>query len=219
VKPTPGRWAAVSDFDGTITTFDVGDALLLRCGAADRAAIEASYAPGVKVTEHMRRSFAACGLTPGRIQDFARRSVKPRRGFPAFAAACAAAGAPLVVVSGGIDLYAGPFFEKLGIRPDKVYIGRGRAAAKGIRLSYPFLRGLGLPAFKAARVKALKRAGYAVAFFGDGPSDLPAARAADRVFAAGRLLALCRREGLAAEPLTDFRRAAALFKREAACTR
>lgn len=208
-------WAAVSDFDGTITTFDVGDALLLHCGRADRAMIAASYAPGVRVEDFMREAFSGARLTAGQIEAFVLRRVKSRPGFPAFAGFCGEAGIPLEIVSGGIDLYAEPFFRRLGLKP-RSFFGRGRVTPSGVKLAYPFLKSADLPSFKASRVRRLRRAGRRVVFFGDGPSDFEAARLADRVYAAGRLLKLCRAGGVAALPLTDFRKATAFLRAETA---
>jgi len=57
---------------------------------------------------------------------------------------------------------------------------------------------------KGALTRWLRRPGQVVVAFGDGGRDLCMARAADLVFARGRLLELCRQEGLPAVELTDF---------------
>jgi len=85
----------------------------------------------------------------------------------------------------------------------------------GVSIRYPFLRRLDLSAFKESRVLRQKRAGRKVVFFGDGPNDLKAAAAADKVYAAGRLYRLCRERGIPVSPLTDFRKAAGFIKKEA----
>ena len=208
------RWAAVSDFDGTITLRDVGDHLLLHFGLADRRTIEESYAPGVKVEDFMTRAFSGAGLTEEVIADFVKTKVRARRGFRAFVLFCEKAGVPFEIASGGIDLYADPFFRKHGVAV-KSFFGRGRVLKGGISLHYPFLRRIDLSSFKASRVARQQRLGRRVVFFGDGPNDLKAASLADKVYAAGRLLRLCRENGVAAAPLTDFRKAAAFLRAEA----
>ena len=199
-------WAAVSDFDGTITLRDVGDHLLLHYGFSDRKTIEESYSLKVRVEDFMKRAFAGAKLTEEVIAGFVREKVRARAGFRDFILFCESAGVPFEIASGGIDLYADPFFKKHGVSV-KSFFGRARVVKGGIRIDYPFLKRMDLSAFKASRVSRLKRAGYRVVFFGDGPNDLKAAELADKVYATGRLLRLCRERGVAASPLMDFNKA------------
>lgn len=205
-------WAAVSDFDGTITLRDVGDHLLLHYGFADRKTIEESYSLKVRVEDFMKRAFAGAKLTEKVIAGFVREKVRARAGFRDFILFCEAAGVPFEIASGGIDLYADPFFKKHGVAV-KSFFGRARVVKGGIRINYPFLKRMDLSAFKASRVSRLKAAGYKVVFFGDGPNDLKAAELADKVYATGRLLRLCRERGIAASPLLSFARAAGFIKK------
>lgn len=199
-------WAAVSDFDGTVTLRDVGDHLLLHYGFSDRKTIEESYSLKVRVEDFMKRAFSGAKLTEEVIAGFVREKVRARAGFRDFILFCEAAGVPFEIASGGIDLYADPFFAKHGVKV-KSFFGRARVVKGGIRIDYPFLRRMDLSAFKASRVSRLKRAGYRVVFFGDGPNDFKAAGLADKVYATGRLLRLCRERGVAASPLMDFNKA------------
>ena len=205
-------WAAVSDFDGTITLRDVGDHLLLHYGFSDRKTIEASYSLKVRVEDFMKSAFAGARLTEETIAGFVREKVRARPGFREFILFCEAAGVPFEIASGGVDLYADPFFEMHGVKV-KSFFGRARVVKGGIRITYPFLKLMDLSAFKASRVSRLKRAGYKVVFFGDGPNDFKAAALADKVYAAGRLLKLCRAQGITASALTDFNKAARYIRK------
>jgi len=215
VKNATGHWAAVSDFDGTITLRDVGDHLLLHYGFSDRKTIEASYSLKVRVEDFMKRAFAGAKLTEKVIACFVRKKVRARPGFREFALFCEAGGIPFEIVSGGVDLYADPFFKKHGVKV-KSFFGRARVVKDGIRISYPFLKRLDLSSFKASRVRRMKAAGYRVVFFGDGPNDLKAAALADKVYAANRLLKLCRERGIPASPLADFSRAVNFIRKNKA---
>jgi len=208
-------WAAVSDFDGTITLRDVGDHLLLHYGFSDKETIEASYSLKVRVEDFMKRAFSGAKLTEEMIAGFVREKVRARPGFREFVLFCEAAGLPFEIASGGVDLYADPFFEKHGVKV-KSFFGKARVVEHGIKITYPFLKRMDLSTFKASRVSRMKRAGYKVVFFGDGPNDLKAAALADKVYAAGRLLRLCRERDIAASPLTDFARAVNFLKKEQA---
>jgi 2-hydroxy-3-keto-5-methylthiopentenyl-1-phosphate phosphatase len=204
-------WAAVSDFDGTITLRDVGDHLLLHYGFADKKTIEESYSLKVKVEDFMKRAFAGAALSEKVIADFVRTKVRTRPGFREFIFFCERSGVPFEIASGGVDLYADPFFENHGVKV-KSFFGRARVTGNGIKITYPFLRRTTLSDFKASRVGRFRRAGYKVVFFGDGPNDLKAAMLADKVYAAGRLLRLCRERGIAASPLISYARAATYIK-------
>lgn len=208
-------WAAVSDFDGTITLRDVGDHLLLHYGFSDRKTIEASYSLKMRVEDFMKSAFAGARLTEEMIAGFVREKVRSRPGLREFILFCESEGIPLEIVSGGIDLYADPFFKKHGVKV-KSFFGKARVVKGGLKITYPFLKRMDLSAFKASRVAGMKRAGYKVVFFGDGPNDLKAAALADKVYAAGRLLKLCRERGVAASPLTDFGKAVTFIKKNTA---
>ncbi len=205
-------WAAVSDFDGTITLRDVGDHLLLHYGFSDKKTIEASYSLKVRVEDFMKRAFSGATLSEEVIASFVRKKVRARPGFRDFALFCEAAGVPFEIASGGVDLYADPFFKKHGVKV-RSFFGKAKVLRTGIRISYPFLKSTDLSSFKASRVSRLKNAGYRVVFFGDGPNDLKAAALADKVYAAGRLLKLCRERGIEASPLASFTRAVNFIKR------
>ncbi len=207
-------WAAVSDFDGTITLRDVGDHLLLHYGFSDRKTIEESYSLKVRVEDFMKRAFAGARLTEDVIAAFVREKVKARPGFREFILYCEKNDVPLEIASGGVDLYADPFFKKHGVTV-KSFFGKARVVKGGIKIHYPFLKRTDLSSFKESRVKRFKRSGRRVVFFGDGPNDLKAAAAADKVYAAGRLLKLCRERGIKASPLTCFASAAAFLKKQA----
>jgi len=205
-------WAAVSDFDGTVTLRDVGDHLLLHYGFADKKTIEESYSLKVKVEDFMKRAFAGAALSEKTIADFVRKEVRTRPGFRQFILFCEASGVPFEIASGGVDLYADPFFKKHGVKV-KSFFGRARVVKGGIRITYPFLRRTNLSDFKASRVARFQRAGRRVVFFGDGPNDFKAACLADKVYAAGRLLRLCRERGVPAEQLRSYARAADFIKK------
>jgi 2-hydroxy-3-keto-5-methylthiopentenyl-1-phosphate phosphatase len=208
-------WAAVSDFDGTVTLRDVGDHLLLHYGFADRKTIEESYSLKVRVEDFMKRAFAGAALTEKVIADFVREKTRARRGFRDFVLFCERNAVPFEIASGGVDLYADPFFAKHGVKV-RSFFGRARVVKGGIRIHYPFLKTTTLSAFKASRVKRFKAAGRKVVFFGDGPNDLKAASLADKVYAADRLYRLCRERGIPAEKLTDFNLATAFLRKQ--CT-
>jgi HAD superfamily phosphoserine phosphatase-like hydrolase len=206
------KWAVVSDFDGTLTLEDVGDAILTEFGVFTAEDIERSYAPGQSVERWMKRGFARLGATRREIESFILREMRPRRGLRALSHFCAGRGVPFEIVSGGADIYAGPLLRAWGVKARSSF-GRTRRKERGWDVEYADLDGSSLPAFKESRVRHYKELGRRVLFCGDAPSDLRAAGLADKVFAAGRLRALCRAKGIKFSPLRDLREAAAFIEK------
>ncbi|MFH1619514.1 MAG: HAD-IB family phosphatase [bacterium] len=200
----PQSWAVVTDFDATITDRDAGDTLLLHFGICTPEEINRSYGKSVVLEEWMKRVFRRVRLSDSRIAGFVRNSIRIRPGFMQFVSFCRKKGIPLEIVSGGLDVYAAPFFNRWRIKGVKSYMGKTRREGQGLRVSYPFLKGLKLDEFKAHRVRVLKRNGYRVLFMGDGTADFPGAKAADAVFSRLRLHKLCREGGVKTRKLTDF---------------
>ncbi len=196
-------WAVVTDFDGTITLKDVGDALLRHFKAATREEIERSYAPHVKMEEWMKEYFRPLTASKKDIEAYVLASTRLRGGFKEFRAFCAAEGIPLEIASGGLDLYIECLLKKWGLKIKSFY-GFTRFTSGGVRVTFPCLKGTTLDAFKTARVRHYQRLGYKVVFCGDGTSDLKAARAADAVFAAKRLRRFCREEDVKNRQLKNF---------------
>ncbi|HOI41954.1 MAG TPA: HAD-IB family phosphatase [Elusimicrobiales bacterium] len=206
------KWAAVSDFDGTLTLEDVGDAILTEFGVFTAEDIERSYAPGQSVETWMRRGFARLSASRREIESFILRAMKPRRGLRAFSGFCSRRRIPFDIVSGGADIYARPLLRAWGVKARSSF-GRARRRGRGWDVEYADLRGSTLPAFKESRVRHYKKSGRRVLFCGDAPSDLRAAALADKVYAAGRLRALCRARGIKFSTLTDLAAAADFMDR------
>jgi 2-hydroxy-3-keto-5-methylthiopentenyl-1-phosphate phosphatase len=197
-----GKWAVVTDFDGTITLKDVGDSILRHFKVSTKEEIGLSYAPNVKMEVWMKKYFRPTASKKN-IEAYVLDSTRLRGGFREFHAFCAGANVPLEIVSGGVDLYIDCLLKEWGLKIKSFY-GFTRFSAGGLRLTFPCLKGTTLDAFKARRVRHYRRLGYKVAFCGDGTSDLKAARAADAVFATKRLRRYCLEEGVRNRQLKNF---------------
>ncbi len=205
MEPLNEKWAVVSDFDDTITTFDIGDAITLHFGAADAVEVRNSYRPGVKVEEWMEEVFGRLNTGPGEIRKFVLKTSRLRAGFGSFLKLCGKKRIPFEIVSGGLDIYAKPLLKKWKIKGRPFFFGTARwLRSGGIKASYPFLKKCTLEDFKASRVKAFQKKGFKVIFFGDGTSDFKAADCADIVFSRRKLLLLCRKNKIRTKYLYDF---------------
>jgi len=197
-------WAVVLDFDGTITTRDISDAILNRYGRVTERDIEDSCKPGVITEAWVRDKFRRVRCSPRTLRRYILEIGRPRSGFREFAAACTGAGVPMEIVSGGVDLYLDLLLETWGAPDIKRFRAQSRHTSRGISVRYPWLKGRSLESFKRGRVRAHQRRGRRVIFAGDGTSDLGAALAADVRFVRGHLARLVRAEGVQARPLRGF---------------
>ena len=203
--------AVFCDFDGTISESD----LIVSIARAFAPAAAAAVLPAVAAGALTVRAAvdAMIGAVPaaafGRVRAFALAAVKIRPGFPEFVSLCADRGWPLFVVSGGFDFFVepalAPYAGRLECFTNRVGERDGR-----LRVVWPHpcdelcanRGGCGL--CKPALLRRLAPPGALRVLVGDGVTDLPAARAADFIFARDRLLAECRRLGLAHAPFDTF---------------
>ena len=200
------KFAVVTDFDGTVTSFDIGDHVALKFRLASRAEVLASYNEGASVSKWMKNVYAREGVPgPRRIAAFVRREAAPRAGFLALASYCRRNRIPLEIASGGLDVYIKPLLSAWGLAR-QVKLSCGHAVYKNSVYSvrYPFSDSHTLDKHKQSRVKRFQKMGYKVVFCGDGTSDYSAASAADFVYARYKLYGHCRQKGVPAHSLRDF---------------
>lgn len=203
-------WAVVCDFDGTATTEDIGDQVVLRFAADGHyEAEEARYHAGeFPFSGLLTRIFEGIEAGPEAVADFAREVAVFRDGFERFAEACRASGRPFLVCSAGLDAYIEPVLARLP-PPLRGHVGlvsnRARFDGGRLRVSFHEAGDCGFcGTCKAHVVRALQRAGHKVLFCGDGTSDRHGAEAADAVFAreGGSLVRWCAERSI---PHTVFR--------------
>jgi 2,3-diketo-5-methylthio-1-phosphopentane phosphatase len=197
------KTAVVTDFDGTVTTFDIGDSICIHFGVVTPEEIDSSYAPGISVKIFMKKFFARLEVPEEEMRAFLVKNSVMRPGFATAARRLASAGFPLEVASGGVDFYIKTLFNHWDVRGVPVFCGKMRRAGGKYSITYPDIPGT-LDDFKAARVRFYKKQGMRVIFCGDATSDLKASAQADIVFACGRLTKLCADAGIKTRKLEDF---------------
>jgi 2-hydroxy-3-keto-5-methylthiopentenyl-1-phosphate phosphatase len=195
-----------SDFDGTITERDtlvflgerlgggvrmrqVNDRLLQegrislrQCVAANMRSIRAPFAEAAALLR------AEIGLDPT---------------FAPFAAWCAARGVPLTVLSAGFEEIVRLFLAPAGFPAVEIRANRLRPdERRGWQCDFRDRTEYGHD--KAAALRAARAQGRRTVFIGDGFSDEAPAAVADEVFAKGRLVAYCRRRGIACTAIATF---------------
>ena len=205
--------AVVCDFDGTITTFDLGDRLCRRfVTASEWADIEARYrAGGQTLREILRSMFAPIRATDAELAAAALEVAQVRPGFAELVAACAGHAVPFVLASGGLDLYIDPVLRSVLPRAHDAHVERrcnlATPGAFGLDVVFPLDgQGCGLcGSCKRVVVDELRARGVrTVVAVGDGVSDRCLVGTADVLFARGNLLDYARRRGVDALPWEDF---------------
>jgi 2-hydroxy-3-keto-5-methylthiopentenyl-1-phosphate phosphatase len=199
VSLAPSPWAVVCDFDGTATTEDIGDQVVLRFASAGHyEAQEALYQAGAfPFSGLLTRIFEGIEAGPEEVAAFAREVAVFRPGFERFVEACRAGGRPFVVCSAGLDAYITPVLERLSpaLRGHvDVVSNLARFEGERLRVAFHEAGDCGVcGTCKANVVRRLQGAGYKVLFCGDGTSDRHGAGAADAVFAreGGSLVCYC----------------------------
>lgn len=214
---SPLSWSVLCDFDGTIGLQDVIDTLLDRFGLPGWEALEADWQAGrIGSAACMQGQVALLDMGP---EQFERHldglAIDPY--FPRFAAAVAARGLPLQVVSDGLDQPIQVLLARHGLRHLPTVANRLSRAERPRRwrLDSPYQApGCTAGTCKCAQVRQHRPHAHSrVLLIGDGTSDFCAAGRADYVFAKRKLIDHCRLRGIAHSPIDDFQDALALLPR------
>ena len=183
------------DFDGTISTVDVTDALLEAFALPAWRDLEVAWKAGrIGSRECMKRQVELLRCGRAELDSFLD-TIQIDPAFPAFAAYCEEFGIPLSILSDGIDYVIHTILCRNGF--DEIPVFANRLVFSGgdrMRLESPHLVASCASASgicKCALVERAARNAGGTLLIGDGVSDFCAARAADMVFAKDRLLSSC----------------------------
>ncbi len=193
------------DFDGTITEEDEAFILLDAFADGNWRQVLDEYKDGkISVGAFNSRAFAMVKADEQTMLELVQRTQHVRPGFTDLVSHCRQKGFRLVIVSNGLDFYIEAILKKLGVDVE-VFAAKTRFNPVGITVQYVGPDGKVLDdSFKEAYTRAFLSESYRVVYVGNGPSDMPAARLAHRIFATGGLLELCRETNLNCIPFDDL---------------
>ncbi|MDP6666547.1 MAG: MtnX-like HAD-IB family phosphatase [Dehalococcoidia bacterium] len=201
--------AVLIDFDGTITTRDIGDQVVINFAEPGwDAALDRYRAGEMNVRELWSHEIGL--LREEREAEAVAQSVDwatIREGFGELVEFCRSREIPVEVASSGMHFYVDAILEVNGFgdlpraRPVVDYDDQGF----GVMTMPGGLRDCGMTAMcKCDRVWRLRRRGFRVMFIGDGVSDACVVSQADIVLATGSLREVCESKGIGHSPFETF---------------
>jgi 2-hydroxy-3-keto-5-methylthiopentenyl-1-phosphate phosphatase len=191
------------DFDGTITTRDVGVHLLERVGTPEWQAISEQYSRGeIGSRECSIEEWALIRVDEATVRAVASE-VPVDPGFESLVAELRAAGAEVTVVSDGFGFYVDAVCAPLhlSVLTNTVDFATGELVFPHEDRCCPCST---CGVCKQAPIKDARHRGRDTVLVGDGISDRKAALLADVVFAKGSLAAWCSATGVSYVPFTTL---------------
>jgi 2,3-diketo-5-methylthio-1-phosphopentane phosphatase len=168
--PTLQDWRIVCDFDGTITPFDVTDAILAEFAHPSWEDVEHAWRVGrITARACMERQVGLLGACASALDGFLD-NIPVTNGFKEFVGFCNARGLPLTVVSDGLDYAIKRILARHGVGDIPVIANRLRRRGEdGYRLEFPYgAEGCASGVCKCGVARAL---GGKILLIGDGRSD------------------------------------------------
>ncbi|MGI6596868.1 MAG: MtnX-like HAD-IB family phosphatase [bacterium] len=181
------KWALVSDFDGTASVKDVGDAIVKKfVGPNCWADVDRSISrQELTVKGAYEIVYAKMSVSHQELNDFILQfELDP--GFKTAAQLFADRGLPVLILSDGFDYYIDLILKRDGLQ----WLPRiaNELKVDGMKPTPTFPHHGLLNCFhcgncKTYHLQQLKAKGYKIAYFGDGHTDRCAAKSADLIFA------------------------------------
>lgn len=200
---------AILDYDGTATTHECIELVLQRLVGDAWRPFEAEIRAGrMSHADGLVEQVAL--LQAPREEIFAAMIAEavPMPGLAAFLEANAADGGRTIILSAGFREVIEAVWRRDGLPRLDIYASELIGDGPPYSMSFSAILGdcpvCGRSQCKGAAVRSLRRPGEQVLDFGDGASDICAAREAGLTFARDHLAKLCAVEDLEWRPLPDF---------------
>ncbi|GMV42563.1 MAG: hypothetical protein AMXMBFR64_42790 [Myxococcales bacterium] len=197
----------VMDFDGTMVTEDVGDALCERLADPSWRVWDQAWERGeMPLHEAQERMWATLHATPEQLGAAVDAIARRRHGLDAFLADARRGFDRLVLASGGFDWYIERTLGETLSLFDEIWCNTLVPAEGGVQVGFPHLSSLGCGLCAVCKGIVCGRQQGQVSFVGDGTSDRCAVGRAHRMAAVrgSRLAAGCRAAGVGAIEFDSF---------------
>jgi len=204
---SPGAFIVLCDFDGTVSTTDVGNRMFARFADDGWERVVQRWKDGQIGSRDCL--VAECDLaraTPEQVRAFAlTREIDPH--FKPFEKFCRDRSVDVIILSDGLDFYIDLLLEKYGLEHLSRFANHLEFRGDRLIPGFPYFE-LGCRQCgncKGYHVRRYQRQGRTVIYIGDGFSDRCGVEEADHVFAKGDLLRYCQEQGIDHRPFDDFR--------------
>ena len=203
---SPGACIVLSDFDGTISTTDVGNRMFARFAGDGWEKVVRRWKDGeIGSRDCLVGECDLARATPEQVKAFAlTREIDPY--FQRFEKYCRDRGVEVVILSDGLDFYIDLLLEKYGLKHLPSFANHLEFHGDRLIPGFPYFE-MGCRQCgncKGYHVRRYQRQGRTVIYIGDGFSDRCGVREADHVLAKGDLLRYCQEQGIACRPFEDF---------------
>ena len=184
----------LSDFDGTIITSSVGEAIFKKFVQEDWEYYDKEYENGrITLEECMRIQYGMIKESKEVLLDFSRMIMQERSNFARFAIYCKSNKIPLIIVSASLDFAIEEFLRM--VKVDNIPIICAKSIFKNGKIAVAFdsLKKPSMRDYKEDTVKYYQNLGKKVYYIGDSTSDMYAVELADYVFVVkdSKLASIC----------------------------
>jgi 2-hydroxy-3-keto-5-methylthiopentenyl-1-phosphate phosphatase len=202
--------AVVSDFNGTITKYDIAKLVLHEFAEPGWEKYDVLFAEGkISFRRCFEREYSMLRPTSKReILEFVRSYCELREGFKEFRRFCSRSKIRLIIASKGLDFILKYVFHENRVALPLLYSPKAKLNRKDSRWKVDFPEmPPGFRNFKEGLVHSLKKKGNSVAFIGDDAYDFWPAKKSDRIFAVkgSSLEQECFRNRLSYIPFQSFK--------------
>jgi 2,3-diketo-5-methylthio-1-phosphopentane phosphatase len=199
-------YIVLTDFDGTVSTTDVGNRMFARFASDGWEEVVQSWKEGhIGSRDCLVAECSLAQATAEQVREFAlTREIDPL--FEPFVRYCRDGGIPVVILSDGLDFYIDIVLQKYGLQELPCFANRLKFQGNRLLPEFPYFeRGcLACGNCKGYHVRRYRQQGKTVIYIGDGFSDRCGVQEADHVFAKDDLRSYCRKNGIAHMPYNDF---------------
>jgi 2-hydroxy-3-keto-5-methylthiopentenyl-1-phosphate phosphatase len=195
-----------SDFDGTISSKDVGASLFNHFSAKrNSGTVRLWIEQKISSRECLWRECHYINATRQDMLDALSR-IQIEQGFREFVDLLGRHQIPLHIVSDGLDFYIDAFLSRAGYSGLDVHANKAHFVDGSLYPSFPYYaQGCGFcGTCKGERIRALSRPDELTVYIGDGFSDRCAVGVADLLFARGDLVKVAQEKSVDWLPFANF---------------
>ncbi len=206
-----------TDFDGTITRTDIGDAMFKVFGNPEKSseAFRETLEGKIGMSESWRRSCATVESLSRATFDSFVHCQEIDGSFHRFERYCSEKSIPIHIVSDGFDLYIRHVLDREHLNHLPFYSNQLVIQTDGtITPQFPYTDSECILCANCKRNHVVTKAGEenVIVYIGNGHSDQCSSRYADIVFAKGSLLTYCERENITYHRFETFDDVLSKFK-------